>query len=87
VQLFLTDGRNMNGTLAPIRETLTRADGSYHLCLPAPIEPSGATGPDGQPFEVRVRKEGYRIASRSFRHAYSVWDYGGVEASLELVRD
>jgi hypothetical protein len=85
VELFVGDGRDFAPD--PIKETLTRADGRYLMCLPPPTGGSGSTGPVGQLFEVRVRKHGYRTASQSFRFAYSVWDYGGVEVNLELVPD
>jgi hypothetical protein len=89
VELFLGGSRDANNTfdLDPVKETLTKADGGYFMCLPPPTGGTGATEPAGQPFEVRVRKNGYRSASQSFRFAYSVWDYGGVEVSLVLVRD
>ena len=83
VELFLVGSDNI---FEPVKVTVTGADGSYVIHLPAPGG-SGATGPDGQPFEVRARKGGYRTTSQSFRHAYSVWSYGGVEVNLELVRD
>jgi hypothetical protein len=89
VELFLGDSLDSGNILGaePIRQTLTRADGGYFMCLPPPIGGTGGTGPGGQAFEVRVRKDGYRTASRSFRFVYSVWDYDGVEVSLELVRN
>ena len=87
VELFLGDSRESDTIVDSVKETLTRIDGGYFMCLPPPVGGSGGTGPGGQPFEVRVRKNGYRTASQSFRFAYSVWDYGGVEISLELVRD
>jgi hypothetical protein len=89
VELFSGDSRVPENILDlnPVKETLTRADGGYFMCLPPPIGGTGGTGPGGQPFEVRVRKNGYRTATQSFRFVYSVWDYGGVEVSLELVRD
>ena len=87
VELFLGEHRESDTMVEPVKETLTRIDGGYFMCLPLPIGGSGATGPGGQPFVLRVRKNGYRTASQSFRFAYSVWDYGGVEISLELVRD
>ena len=71
----------------PVKETRTTADGGYFICLPPPPGGTGATEPGGQRFEVRVGKNGYRTASQSFRLAYSVWDYGGVEVTLELVRE
>ena len=89
VELFLGDSRDSNNIfdLDPVKETLTKADGGYFMCLPEPTGGSGGTGPGGQAFEVRVRKNGYGTASQSFRFAYSVWDYGEVEVNLELVRD
>jgi hypothetical protein len=89
VELFLGDSRESDHVLYldPVKETRTTADGGYFMCLPPPTGGTGATDPDGQPFEVRVRKNGYRTASQSFRFAYSVWDYGGVEVTLELVRE
>jgi len=83
VELFVGGSDNI---FESVKVTVTRADGGYVIHLPSPGG-SGATGPDGQLFEVRARKDGYRTASRSFRHAYSVWSYGGVEVNLELVRD
>ena len=89
VELFLRDPSESDEILDldPVKETLTRADGRYFICLPPPAGGTGATVPGGQPFEVRVRKSGYRTASQSFRLAYSVWDYDLVEVNLELVRD
>ena len=88
-ELFLGDGRDSDNMfdLDPINETRTKADGFYSICLPPPTGASGSTGPGGQAFEVRVRKNGYRTASQSFRLAYSVWDYSEVEVSPELVRE
>jgi len=87
VELFLGDSPESGNILIPLKETLTGANGGYLMHLPSPLDGSGGTGPDGQAFEVRVSKDGYRSASQSFRHAYSVWSYGGVEVNLELVRD
>ena len=71
--------------LEPIKTVRTRADGQYSMCLPSYTTGPGSIG--GQPFELRVRKDGYQSVSQSFRFAYSVWDYGGPEISLELLRD
>jgi hypothetical protein len=89
VELFLGDSRDSDNVFNrdPVKATLTRADGGYFMCLPPPLGSTGATEPGGQAFDVRVRKDGYRTASQSFRFAYSVWDYGGVEVSLALIRD
>ena len=86
VELFVGGSRESGNMLDPLKGTLTGAKGGYVMYLPEPDGNSGATGPDGQPFEVRVRKEGYRSASQSFRAAYSVWDYVDIEINLELVR-
>jgi hypothetical protein len=83
VELFLRESDNI---FDPVKVTVTGANGRYVIHLPSPGG-SGATGRDGQLFEVRARKDGYRTASQSFRHVYSVWSYGGVEVSLELVGD
>lgn len=82
VELFLGDSDN---TL--VRVTLTAADGSYFVCLPPPLNASGGTGAAGQGFELRVHKPGYGSVAQSFRYAYSVWDYGGVQIDVELSRD
>ena len=89
VELFSGDGGDSTNSvpLDPVKQTVTRADGGYSMCLPPPFGSTGGTGPDGQSFQVRVHKDGYRTASLSFRFAYSVWDDGGVEVSLELVRN
>lgn len=89
VELFSSDGGDSTNSVPPdpVKQTVTRADGGYYMCLPPPFGSTGGTGPDGQSFQVRVRKTGYGTASVSFRFAYSVWDYGGVEVSLELVRN
>jgi hypothetical protein len=85
VELF--SGDQPESDTDPTKGTLTRADGRYFLCLPSPPDPSGSSGPDGLPFEVRARKAAYRSASQSFRFVYSVWDYGDVEINLDLVPD
>ena len=89
VELFLGDSRDSDSIfdLDPVKETLTKVDGGYFMCLPPPTDGSGGTGPGGQAFEARVRKNGYRTASQSFRFAYSVWGYDEFEVSLELVRE
>jgi hypothetical protein len=89
VELFLGGSQDSGNSpdRNPVKQALTRADGGYYMCLPPPIGSTGATEPGGQAFELRVRKDGYRTASQSFRFAYSVWDYDGVKVSLELVRD
>ena len=89
VELFVLD-RPDSGNIPdhdPVNETLTTPGGRYSICLPPPSGSGGATPPEGDPFEVRARKTGYVTASHSFRFVYSVWGYGGVEVSLELVRD
>jgi len=83
VELFVGESDNI---FESVKVTVTEANGGYVIHLPSPGG-SGGTGPDGQLFEVRARKGGYRTASQSFRHAYSVWSYGGVEVNLELVRE
>jgi hypothetical protein len=89
VELFFGASRDSDNAfkLDAVEETLTNAAGHYSICLPPPPDGTGGTGPTGQQFEVRVRKDGYRTASQSFTFAYSVWDYGEVEVSLELVRN
>jgi hypothetical protein len=82
VELFLRDYASILDP-HPVKETLTGAAGGYLLCLPPP----GGSGAADQPFEVRVRKNGYRTASQSFQYAYSVWDYGDLVVNLELLRD
>jgi hypothetical protein len=88
VELFLADRRDSENIadLEPVKATVTRSDGKYLICLPVPTGGTGGTGPGGQPFDVLVRKDGYQTASASFRFAYSVWDYGSTDVSLELVR-
>ena len=86
VELFLGGSPESGDILDPLKGTLTGAKGGYIMYLPSPGG-SGATGPDGQAFEIRVRKDGYRSASQFFRAAYSVWDYGDFEVNLELARD
>jgi hypothetical protein len=66
------------------KEAVTNVAGRYLMSLPVP---SSNTGAIDQPFELRVHKDGYRTVSRSFQFAYSVWDYGGVEVNVELIRD
>jgi hypothetical protein len=65
----------------------TAADGSYSICVPPPLEGSGATGPDGQAFQLRVGKSGYRTVTHTFRYVYNVWGYDVVKVNLELDRD
>ena len=77
VELFSRDSDHS------LKETLTRSDGGYFMCMPPP----GGSGATDQLFEVRVRKNGYRTASQSFQYAYSVWSYSDVEVSIELPRD
>ena len=88
VELLSVDSRDSEKFLhlEPAKVALTRSDGKYLICLPVPVGGTGGTGPDGQPFEVLVRKDGYQTASASFRFGYSVWDYDSTNVSLELVR-
>ena len=69
------------------RAMRTAADGSYSICVPPPLEGSGATGPDGQAFQLRVGKSGYRTVTHTFRYVYNVWGYDVVKVNLELERD
>ncbi|HYN05756.1 MAG TPA: hypothetical protein VES67_00055 [Vicinamibacterales bacterium] len=87
VELFR--GERPPSETAPIalRETITDAAGRYLLCFPQPAGGSGLTEPDEEAWEVRARKDGYQVVSKSFRFGYSVWDYGGLRVSLELVRE
>ena len=41
-----------------LKGILTAADGSYFMCVPPPLEGSGATEADGQAFQMRVGKAG-----------------------------
>jgi hypothetical protein len=71
----------------PVTQTVTRSDGRYYLCLPSSATGSSGATEGAQPFEVRVRKDGYRTAFYSFRYAYSIWDYGYVAFDPELIRE
>jgi hypothetical protein len=57
------------------------------MCLPLTDAPSGVTGPAGEIFVVRVRKDGYRDTSHAFRRPYSVWDYDSTAVDLTIVRN
>ena len=61
--------------------------GGAGMCLPPPRGGSGATGPGGQPFELRVRKTGTGLPLNRSGSLIAFSDYGGVEISLELLRD
>lgn len=87
VELFRVVEQGSDNILEPLKAILTAADGSYSMCVPPPLEGSGATGSDGQAFEVHVRKSGYRTVSHSFRYVYNVWGYDGVKINLDLERD
>ena len=82
VELFLDDSGDV-GNLIEVKETLTREYGRYLMCLPPPTGGTGATGPDGQPFEVSVRKNGTGpplnrsgslIASRTMVASRLIWN-------------
>jgi hypothetical protein len=70
-----------------LRGMRTAADGSYSICVPPPLEGSGATGPDGQAFQLRAGKSGYRTVTHTFQYVYNVWGYDVVKVNLELDRD
>jgi hypothetical protein len=70
-----------------VKAVVTRADGRYVMCLPLTDAPSGVTGPAGEIFVVRVRKDGYRDTSHAFRRRYSVWDYDSTPVDLTIVRN
>jgi hypothetical protein len=45
------------------------------------------TGPAGEIFVVRVRKDGYRDTSHAFRRRYSAWDYDSTAVDLTIARN
>jgi hypothetical protein len=88
IELVLADDRAPDASRAsvPVRQTVTNALGRYCVFFPDATDGSGLTPPEGLPFELRARKDGYVPASTSFRFGYSKWDYGGMSVNLELVR-
>ena len=72
-------GRRVTGTF-------TDQAGRFGMCLPIPTGEGGATGADGQAFELEVRKDGFFLAIARFNHAYRATDRGRVEVNLELKR-
>ena len=57
VELFLGEHRESDTMVESVKETLTRIDGAYFMCLPPPIGGSGAPlGPAGSHSIARPQK-------------------------------